>query len=61
MTARKITRSADADAAVAFEAWKAGTGNVMEYPLSVDDPEGITIIEEEYTPHRFFRIRIDVK
>ncbi len=38
-----------------------GTGNVMEYPLSVDDPEGITIIEEEYNPHRFFRIRIDVK
>ena len=27
-----------------------GTGNVMEYPLSVDDPEGITIIEEEYPP-----------
>ena len=38
-----------------------GTGNVMEYPLSVDDPEGITIIEEEYNPHRFFRVRIDVK
>lgn len=43
-----------------------GTGNVMEYPLSVDDPEGITIIEEEYPPphthtHRFFRARIDVK
>ena len=38
-----------------------GTGNVMEYPLAVDDPEGITIIEEEYNPHRFFRVRIDVK
>ena len=38
-----------------------GTGNVIEYPLSVDDPEGITIIEEEYNPHRFFRVRIDVK
>ncbi len=138
LTARTITRSADADAAAAFEAWKAeqnaqgahlsgawdgtdangvanafryvfdradaaftgvviigfeadgegavaiqtlpivngkefftftivasdnpdGTGNVMEYPLAVDDPEGITIIEEEYNPHRFFRVRIDVK
>ena len=38
-----------------------GTGNVMEYPLSVDDPEGITIIEEEYNPNRFFRVKVDVK
>ena len=37
-----------------------GTGNVMEYPLSVDDPEGITIIEEEYNPHRFFSVKIEV-
>lgn len=38
-----------------------GTGNVMEYPLSVDDPEGITVIEEEYNPNRFFRVKVDVK
>lgn len=38
-----------------------GSGNIAEYPLAIDDPEGITIIEEEYNPHRFFRVRIDVK
>ncbi|MBQ7189572.1 MAG: hypothetical protein IJR99_09185 [Kiritimatiellae bacterium] len=38
-----------------------GTGNVAEYPLAVDDPDGITIIAEEYNPNRFFRVRIDVK
>ena len=37
-----------------------GTGNVAEYPLAVDDPDGITIIAEEYNPNRFFRIRVDV-
>ena len=38
-----------------------GTGNVMEYPLSVDDPDGVTVIEEEYNPNRFFRVKVDVK
>ena len=38
-----------------------GTGNVAEYPLAIDDPDGITIIEEEYNPNRFFRIRIGLK
>ena len=37
-----------------------GTGNVAEYPLSLES-DGITYIDEEYNPSRFFRIRIDVK
>ena len=36
-----------------------GTGNVAEYPLSLDE-EGITYIDEEYNPSRFFRVRVDV-
>ena len=40
-----------------------GTGNVMEYPLSVDDPEGITIIEwagiiEEIIPKGTYVVNI---
>ncbi len=38
-----------------------GSGNKMEYPLAVDDPEGITVIEEEYNPDRFFRVIIELK
>ena len=38
-----------------------GSGNIAEYPLAIDDPEGITIIEEEYNPNRFFRVKVDVK
>ncbi len=35
-----------------------GTGNVAEYPLSTE-PDGITYIEEEYNPNRFFRVKVD--
>jgi hypothetical protein len=85
LTARTITRSADADAAAAFEAWKAeqnaqgahlsgawdgadanGVANAFRYVFdradaaftgvvtigfAVDNPEGITIIAEEYNPN----------
>ena len=37
-----------------------GTGYVMEYPLTPDE-DGVTIIDEEYNPSRFFRVRIDVQ
>ena len=36
-----------------------GTGNVAEYPLSLES-DGITYIEEEYNPSRFFRVRVDL-
>ena len=36
-----------------------GTGYVMEYPLTPDE-DGVTIIDEEYNPSRFFRIKIDL-
>ncbi len=36
-----------------------GTGNVAEYPLSLE-PDGITVIAEEYNPKRFFRVRVSV-
>ncbi len=36
-----------------------GTGYVVEYPLSLES-DGITYIEEEYNPSRFFRVRVDL-